>query len=292
MDLIHGLPGQTPEIWRRDLARALELRPRAPLALRPRHRGGHAVRRGPRGRAARAARRARGAGDARAGARADRRRPATSGTRSRTSRGRAGAAATTSTAGVSASTAVSAPGPTPSCARRPRCGWRTRPDTDEYVRRIAAGGDAVATREEPPPRQFAGEALMLGLRTADGVDETAFARTHGAPPRGALPGGRGARRRAGLDRERRRPPAPDRNGHPLLERDLPPALLVTLRPACCRGRPGRTKGGAGRGGAPWRTARVHDAVRRVGASLPARANGAESRAGSARAAVSARPPCS
>ena len=42
-------------------------------------------------------------------------------------------------------------------------------------------------REEPSPRQFAGEALMLGLRTADGVDETAFAPAHGAPPRTLFP---------------------------------------------------------------------------------------------------------
>jgi oxygen-independent coproporphyrinogen-3 oxidase len=40
-------------------------------------------------------------------------------------------------------------------------------------------------REVPSPRQLAGEALMLGLRTADGVDVTAFAQAHGAAP-GAL----------------------------------------------------------------------------------------------------------
>jgi len=61
------------------------------------------------------------------------------------------------------------------------------PDSDDYVRRIAAGGDAVAMREEPSPRQFAGEALMLGLRTADGVDETTFALTHGAAPATLFP---------------------------------------------------------------------------------------------------------
>lgn len=55
------------------------------------------------------------------------------------------------------------------------------PDIDDYVLRIVSGADAVALREEPSPRQFAGEALMLGLRTMDGVDEAAFARDHGAP---------------------------------------------------------------------------------------------------------------
>ena len=168
----------------------------------------------------------RGTGDAGAGARADGRAPDTSATRSPTSRGPAAAAATTSTAGTSASTAASAPGPTRSCARRRRCGWPTRRTIDDYVRRIASGARAVAMREEPSPRQFAGEALMLGLRTADGVDETAFALTHGAPPAALFPeaAALGAEKR--LDRARRRPPAPDRIGDPLLERNLPPALLT------------------------------------------------------------------
>ena len=61
------------------------------------------------------------------------------------------------------------------------------PDIDDYVRRIASGNDAVAMREEPSPRQFAGEALMLGLRTMDGVDETAFELTHGASPAALFP---------------------------------------------------------------------------------------------------------
>jgi len=61
------------------------------------------------------------------------------------------------------------------------------PDSDEYVLRIASGTDAVAMREEPSPRQFAGEALMLGLRTVDGVDETAFALTHGTSPAALFP---------------------------------------------------------------------------------------------------------
>jgi len=61
------------------------------------------------------------------------------------------------------------------------------PDIDDYVLRISAGGEATVMREEPAPRQFAGEALMLGLRTADGVDETTFARTHGASPAALFP---------------------------------------------------------------------------------------------------------
>jgi len=61
------------------------------------------------------------------------------------------------------------------------------PDIDDYVLRIASGGDAAVMREEPSPRQLAGEALMLGLRTADGVDETAFAQAHGASPAALFP---------------------------------------------------------------------------------------------------------
>jgi oxygen-independent coproporphyrinogen-3 oxidase len=60
-------------------------------------------------------------------------------------------------------------------------------DSEDYVRRIAAGADAVCLRDELSPRQLAGEALMLGLRTADGIDETVFAVTHGAPPAALFP---------------------------------------------------------------------------------------------------------
>jgi len=61
------------------------------------------------------------------------------------------------------------------------------PDSDEYVLRIVSGADAVAMREQPSPRQFAGEALMLGLRTIEGVDEIFFAQAHGAPPESLFP---------------------------------------------------------------------------------------------------------
>ena len=61
------------------------------------------------------------------------------------------------------------------------------PDSDDYVLRIGAGRDAVVMREEPSPRQFAGEALMLGLRTMAGVDEAAFILEHGASPASLFP---------------------------------------------------------------------------------------------------------
>jgi len=61
------------------------------------------------------------------------------------------------------------------------------PDSDDYVRRIVAGSGAVSMREEPSPRQFAGEALMLGLRTLSGIDEAAFALEHGGKPEALFP---------------------------------------------------------------------------------------------------------
>jgi oxygen-independent coproporphyrinogen-3 oxidase len=54
-------------------------------------------------------------------------------------------------------------------------------DLDEYVRLAGAGRSAVARREATAPRRLAGETLMLALRTADGIDEAAFAAAHGAP---------------------------------------------------------------------------------------------------------------
>ena len=91
----------------------------------------------------------------------------------------------------SASTAASAPPRTPSSAAGPAAA-RERAGHGRLRPADPAGGDAVTPREEPSPRQFAGEALMLGLRTADGVDEAEFARrTAGAV--GALPRGGGAR---------------------------------------------------------------------------------------------------
>ena len=53
-------------------------------------------------------------------------------------------------------------------------------DLDGYVRLAGSGQSAVVRREETAPRRLAGEALMLALRTADGIDEAAFAAAHGA----------------------------------------------------------------------------------------------------------------
>ncbi len=61
------------------------------------------------------------------------------------------------------------------------------PDIGEYLLRISSGAGAIASREEPSPRQLAGEALMLGLRTADGIDEAAFAQTYSGNPAALFP---------------------------------------------------------------------------------------------------------
>jgi oxygen-independent coproporphyrinogen-3 oxidase len=58
-------------------------------------------------------------------------------------------------------------------------------DAAAYVRRVEAGETAAASRETLSAAALAGETLMLGLRTADGVATDAFAQRFGAPP-GAL----------------------------------------------------------------------------------------------------------
>lgn len=187
VDLIHGLPGQSPAIWRRDLARALE--------LGPEHLSLYAL--GIEAGTAFAAERAAGRLElpdesaelemlaaareltARAGyERYEISNFARPGRRCRHNldvwklgeyRG----------FGAGAHSFLRTPAP---------LRLANTPDIDEYVRRLDSGSDAVAMREEPAPRQFAGEALMLGLRTADGVDEAAFAREHGASPAALFPG--------------------------------------------------------------------------------------------------------
>ena len=56
--------------------------------------------------------------------------------------------------------------------------WNVR-DLPEYEREIAAGRRPVAGSEELGPSDLALEALMLGLRTSDGVDLDRLAKRHG-----------------------------------------------------------------------------------------------------------------
>ncbi|HEY5998833.1 MAG TPA: radical SAM family heme chaperone HemW [bacterium] len=179
LDLIHGLPGQTPALWRRDLARA--------IALGPEHLSLYAL----------------GieegtpfAAELRAGRLA---LPA----EEEALEMHAAAAELTARAGYERYEISNWSRPGMRCRHNADC-WslgeyrgfgaaahsflcRPRPvrranerDPAAYVRLIRERGGAVASSEEPAPRQFAGEAAMLALRTVDGLDEAAFAAEHGA----------------------------------------------------------------------------------------------------------------
>jgi len=186
IDLIHGLPGQTSSIWRRDLARAID--------LGPEHLSLYAlgIEAGTRFAAEQSAGRLELPGEP------------------EDLEMLASARALTADAGYERYEISNFALPGRRCRHNLDC-WNlceyrgfgagahsflrspaplrlaNTPDSDEYVLRIASGTDAVAMREEPSPRQFAGEALMLGLRTVDGVDEIFFAQAHGAPPESLFP---------------------------------------------------------------------------------------------------------
>ncbi|MHB8836890.1 MAG: radical SAM family heme chaperone HemW [Candidatus Methylomirabilia bacterium] len=186
LDLIHGLPGQSPSIWRRDLARAID--------LGPEHLSLYAL--GIETGTPFAAERAAG-------------RLALPGERDELEM-LALAGELTAAAGYERYEISNFARPGRRCRHNLDC-WNlceyrgfgagahsflrapaplrlaNTPDIDDYVRRIAAGGDAIEMREEPPPRRLAGEALMLGLRTMAGVDETHFAQLHGAAPATLFP---------------------------------------------------------------------------------------------------------
>lgn len=186
VDLMHGLPGQTPEGWRRDLAQAIE--------LGPEHLSLYALC-------------------------LEEGTPLFADVRARRTRLPAEAAELgmlaaalelTAAAGYERYEISNFARPGRRCRHNLEC-WRLGEyrgfgaaahsfllapgplrlanvaDVDDYVRRVRGGESAVAAREEPPPRRFAGEALMLALRTADGVDEGDYARLHGAPPASLFP---------------------------------------------------------------------------------------------------------
>lgn len=184
LDLIHGLPGQTPDLWRRDLSRA--------ISLAPEHLSLYAL--GVEENTPLAA-------DLRAGR-------SFLPTEDEELAMLATTLELTAAAGYERYEISNFARPGRRCRHNQDC-WRLREyrgfgagahsfllspgplrlanaaRIEDYVRRALRGADTIATREEPAPRRFAGEALMLGLRTADGVDETVFALAHGAPP-GAL----------------------------------------------------------------------------------------------------------
>jgi oxygen-independent coproporphyrinogen-3 oxidase len=181
LDLMHGLPGQTPALWRRDLARAVELGPEHFSLYALGVEEGTPL-----------------AGDLRAGRLSLPSEPEELEMLSL-------AVELTAAAGYERYEISNFAVPGHRCRHNLDC-WNlgeyrgfgagahsfqrspsprrtaNTSDIDDYLRRIAADGDAVCLREEPSPRQLAGEALMLGLRTSDGIDETVFAIAHGAPP--------------------------------------------------------------------------------------------------------------
>jgi len=61
-------------------------------------------------------------------------------------------------------------------------------DPAAYAEAVAAGRPPLAAAEEPDPQRLAGEALMLALRTTEGADEAAFAAAHGGAPAELFPG--------------------------------------------------------------------------------------------------------
>jgi oxygen-independent coproporphyrinogen-3 oxidase len=180
LDLIHGLPGQTPAVWRRDLARA--------LAWRPEHLSLYAlgVEAGtPLAAGLQAGRLALPAEDEELAMLED-------------------AVALTAAAGYERYEISNFALPGRRCRHNADC-WALAeyrgcgaaahsflrsprpvrsanvPDAAEYARRVAAGEDPAEWREEPAPARLAGEAAMLALRTSDGIDEAPFAAAHGAP---------------------------------------------------------------------------------------------------------------
>jgi oxygen-independent coproporphyrinogen-3 oxidase len=57
-----------------------------------------------------------------------------------------------------------------------------------YIAAVRSQGIAVTTREHPSPLEQAEEALMLGLRLAEGIDFSAFTVRFGLPDSAVDPG--------------------------------------------------------------------------------------------------------
>ena len=61
--------------------------------------------------------------------------------------------------------------------------WRNVPDTAEYTRRIQAGESTAVDEERLSPLERAGETAMLALRTAEGIENSRFKGATGFDPR-------------------------------------------------------------------------------------------------------------
>ena len=168
-DLIYALPGDERGGWARELDRALALRHRPSLALPADHRARHALRhRCRRAAASTPLDEDRARGPVRADPGRAPRRPACPPTKSPTTPRPARRAATTSLTGATAIMPASAPARTAGAA-----GMRTqrhRKPENLLAGARAATATASSRKQRSPPREAADEALLMGLRLAEGVD--------------------------------------------------------------------------------------------------------------------------
>ena len=175
-DLIYARPGQTPQAWRAELARAIDGGRRASLALSAHHRAGHAVRRAACGRQACDAER-------RCGARALR----------RDAGGRCGAQglpayeiSNHARAGAEcrhnlvywryheyAGVGPGAHGRLAIDGERRATSIEKRPES--WLMRVEANGDGLVSDEMLTRAEQADEFLLMGLRLAEGIDPRRYA---------------------------------------------------------------------------------------------------------------------
>ena len=184
LDLIFGLPDQTPEAWQRELATAVALEPGHlscyQLTIHPRTRFGLAARRGqlsemPDGeQAALFERTHRFLADAGYSA-----YEVSNFARNRDHESRHNRKYWDHTPylglGPSAHSLVAAEAGAPPAARR----WWNEPRTSRWESRVAAGERPLEGEESLGPTALASEAVMLGLRTAAGIDLDGFRARYG-----------------------------------------------------------------------------------------------------------------
>ena len=179
VDLLYACPGQDLATWVRTLDEALAWAPGSPLRLRAHARARHPLRPAPARRRCRT-RISRWPSSKRWSS-APRER-ASSGTRSRTSPGRAGAPATTSATGVAQDYSGSAPGAHGALGAIRYWTQRSEP---RWRAAVLAGGWGIESWERLSERQVAGERLVLGLRLAEGIPREWLERHLGGPGRGS-----------------------------------------------------------------------------------------------------------
>ena len=121
--------------------------------------------------------------------------------------------------------------------------WRNVPDGVDYVERMRSGRDVRTDVETLPPTERAGETAMLGLRLIEGIEPAAFAEETGFDPHRLFAGVIGPHVRAGRLRVAGGRIALTRSGL-LLADAVIGDFLAAARSAGCRRRsdPNRTAG--------------------------------------------------